>query len=176
MPKGAEARRFPCVKFAPFGALFFGSCMRKLIQSCLLMLALPFGAVASDLHSLALNADFQTAREAVREAIEGAGLVVTAVMPLNQMLKRTAGSLGKGASPFAEAETIQFCSARLAWELVEEDATQLSFCPLSLSIYSQHGMPGSVIAWRSPGRETPARIRGDDLLRELVTKARLLAN
>ena len=119
--------------------------MRKLMQSCLLMLAFPFGTVASDLHSLVLNADFQMAREAVREAIEGAGLVVTAVMPLNQMLKRTAGSLGKGASPFAEAETIQFCSARLAWELVEEDATQLSFCPLSLSIYSQHGMPGSVM-------------------------------
>ena len=150
--------------------------MRKLIRSCWLLLVLSSGAMATELHTLKVNADYQTAGESVREAIEGAGLVVTTVTHLNQMLVRTAGDLGKGKSPFVDAETIQFCSARLAWELVEEDVAQLSFCPLSLSIYSQAGVPGSVIAWRSPGRESPARIRGDDLLRELATKARLLAD
>jgi hypothetical protein len=158
MHHGAEARRFPCVKFAPFGA-FFWSDMRKLVQSCLLLLALSFGSIASDLHSLKLSADFQTARESVHEAIEGAGFVVTAVIPVNQMLVRTSGDLGKGASPFSDAETIQ-----------------LALCPLSFTVYSQIGMPGSFIAWRSPGRQTPAGIRGDDLLRELVAKAGLLAN
>ena len=175
MHHGAEARRFPCVKFAPFGA-FFWSDMRKLVQSCLLLLALSFGSIASDLHSLKLSADFQTARESVHEAIEGAGFVVTAVIPVNQMLVRTSGDLGKGASPFSDAETIQFCSARLAWQMVEEKVAQLALCPLSFTVYSQIGMPGSFIAWRSPGRQTPAGIRGDDLLRELVAKAGLLAN
>lgn len=132
--------------------------------------------MADELHTLKVRADFQTAGESVREAIEGAGLVVTTVTHLNQMLVRTAGDLGKGKSPFVDAETIQFCSARLAWELVEESAMQVTFCPLSISVYSQVGVPGSVIAWRSPGRESPARIRGDDLLRELAAKARLLAD
>ena len=150
--------------------------MCKLIRTSWLMLAMSSGAIAADLHSLKLNADFQLVQESVREAIEGAGLVVTAVIPLNQMLMRTADDLGKGKSPFRDAETIQFCSARLAWELVEESAAQVSFCPLSLSIYSQPGMPGSVISWRSPGRESPARIRGDDLLRELAAKVHLLAD
>lgn len=150
--------------------------MRKLILSFWLLLAVSSGALATDLHSLKFNADFQTTGEAVREAIEGAGLVVTAVIPLNQMLVRTAGDLGKGKSPFVDAETIQFCSARLAWELAEENAVQLVFCPLSLTVYSQPGVAGSVITWRSPGRDTPARIRGDDLLRALASKAHLLAN
>ena len=132
--------------------------------------------MADELHTLKVRADFQTAGESVREAIEGAGLVVTTVTHLNQMLVRTAADLGKGKSPFVDAETIQFCSARLAWELVEESAMQVTFCPLLLSVYSQVGVPGSVIAWRSPGRESPARIRGDDLLRELAAKARLLAD
>ena len=150
--------------------------MRKFIQSFWLLLVVSSGAMATDLHSLKLNADFQTAGESVREAIEGAGFVVTAIIPLNQMLVRTAGDLGKRKSPFVDAETIQFCSARLAWELAEENAAQLAFCPLSLTVYSQQGVAGSVIAWRSPGRESPGRIRGDDLLRELASKAQLLAN
>lgn len=166
---------FPASSLRPSGR-FFGSAMRKLFEFCLLMLATSFGAIASDLHSLKLTADFQTARESVYEAIEGAGFVVTAVIPMNQMLVRTSGDLGKGASPFSDAETIQFCSARLAWQLVEEKAVQVALCPLSFTVYSQVGMSGSFIAWRSPGRQTPAGIRGDDLLRELVAKAGLLAN
>ncbi|MDD2742140.1 MAG: hypothetical protein PHV02_07695 [Rhodocyclaceae bacterium] len=150
--------------------------MRKLLRCCWLLLVIPCGAMAEELHTLKLNADFQIARESVREAIEGAGLVVTAVIPLNQMLERTAGDLGKGKSPFVELETIQFCSARLAWELVEESAAQVAFCPLSLTVFSQPGVPGSVISWRSPGRKSPARIRGDDLLRELAAESRLLAD
>ena len=149
--------------------------MRKLFRACWLILFISSGVAAEELHSLKLRADFQIARESVREAIEGAGYVVTAVIPINQMLLRTAGDLGKGKSPFSDAETIQFCSARLAWELVMENVSQVALCPLSLSIYSQVGVPGSVISWRSPGRQTPARIRGDDLLRELVVKAGLLA-
>ena len=150
--------------------------MRKLFRCCWLLLAISSGAMAAELHTLKLNAIFQTAGESAREAIEGAGMVVTAVIPLNQMLVRTASDLGKGKSPLVDAETIQFCSARLAWEMVEEDAAQLAFCPLSLTIYSQPGVAGSFISWRSPGRQTAARIRGDDLLRALADKARLLAN
>jgi uncharacterized protein (DUF302 family) len=150
--------------------------MRTLIRSCWLALALSSAAGAGELQTLNLNADFQTAGEALRDAIEGAGLVVTAVMPVNQMLVRTAGDLGQGKSPFSDAETIQFCSARLAWELVSEDAAQLAFCPLALTLYRQPGGVGSVIAWRSPGRASPARIRGDDLLRNLANQARRLAD
>ena len=85
-----------------------------------LWFTLPGSAMAGDIHSATLVADFAVARESVVEATEEAGLVVTATIPFNQMLARTAADLGKSGSRYANAEIIQFCSARLAWQLVEE--------------------------------------------------------
>jgi hypothetical protein len=154
--------------------------MRLLRRFSLRLILLGFvlarGAVAGDIHSVELAADFALARESVVEAIESAGLVVTAIIPVNQMLIRTAHDLGREKSPYAEAETIQFCSVRLAWLLVEEDVRQLTLCPLSLTIHSLPDKPGSILSYRSPGRDTPARAEGDELLRGLVAATRRLAN
>ena len=141
-----------------------------------LWVTLPGSAMAGDIHSASLAADFAVARESVVEAIEGAGLVVTASIPFNRMLARTAADLGKSGSPYANAEIIQFCSARLAWQLVEEDVGQLALCPLSIAVYSLAGESGVTLSWRSPGRETLARTRADDLLRDLVARALQLAS
>jgi uncharacterized protein (DUF302 family) len=149
---------------------------RFFLRLILLGFVLARGAAAGDIQSVELAGDFALAHESVIEAIEGAGLVVTAIIPVNQMLNRTAHDLGRVKSPYAEAETIQFCSARLAWLLVEEDARQLTLCPLSLTIHSLPDRPGSVLSYRSPGRETPARTQGDELLRALVAATRRLAN
>lgn len=140
-----------------------------------LWFTLSASAMADDIHSAILVADFVLARESVVEAIEGAGLVVTATIPFNRMLARTAADLGKPGSRYANAEIIQFCSARLAWQLVEEDAGQLALCPLSIAVYSLTGVSGARLSWRSPGRTTPAREQADDLLRDLVGRARRLA-
>jgi hypothetical protein len=146
------------------------------LRLILLGFVLARGAVAGDIQSVELAADFALARESVVEAIEGAGLVVTAIIPVNQMLIRTAHDLGRAKSPYVEAETIQFCSTRLAWLLVEEDLRQLTLCPLSLTIHSLPDKPGSVLSYRSPGRDTPARAEGDELLRALVAATRRLVN
>ncbi len=140
-----------------------------------LWFALPGSVMAGDIHSAILAVDFAVARESVVEAIEGAGLVVTATIPFNQMLARTAADLGKSGSPYANAEIIQFCSARLAWQLVEEDTGQLALCPLSITVYSLTGESGARLSWRSPGPTTSARVQADDLLRDLVGRARRLA-
>jgi uncharacterized protein (DUF302 family) len=140
-----------------------------------LWFTLPGSAIAGDIQAANLAADFAVARESVVEAIEGSGLVVTATIPFNQMLARTASDLGKAGSPYSNAEIIQFCSARLAWQLVEEDRGQVALCPLSVTIYSLVGESGAKLSWRSPGRGSPARERADDLLRDLVARACQLA-
>ena len=53
-------------------------------------------------------------REAVIEAIESAGLVVSATIPFNRMLERTGKALEYHLIPYIDAETVQFCSTRLA--------------------------------------------------------------
>lgn len=158
---------------APFGVPFF--------LCCLLAGMLPGSggsALAADdvLKGGLPGSDFRSAHDALIETVEADGLVVSAVIPFNGMLARTAKDLSHEASPFADAEIIQFCSSVLAWQMVAEDAGQLSLCPLSIAIYTKAADPGRVmLAYRSPGRETPARAKADDLLRRLTERAAELA-
>ncbi len=175
MPFSAMAHMSFLVVVCALRGAFFWSLVGRALLVAFLAFALRGNAVAGDIHSLNLAADFTMARESVVEAIEGAGLVVTATIPFNQMLARTATDLGKSGSPYANAEIIQFCSARLAWQLVEEDAGHLALCPLSIAVYSLAGESGARLSWRSPGRETPGRAQADNLLRDLVARARRLA-
>ena len=123
-----------------------------------------------------VTSDFQSVREAVVEIIESDGLVVSAVIPFGRMLERTASSLGRAASPFAQLEIIQFCSAQLAWQLLEEDATQVALCPLSITVFATVNAPEQVVlAYRSPGATTPGRRKADELLRQIVHRAVLLS-
>lgn len=163
---------------APLWRHFFSGWPVAAVLGLALALCPPLArAAGSDVQVTVVGgASVVQAREAVVEAIEAVGLPVTAVLPFQQMLARTAPDLGQKASPYAGAEIVQFCSARLAWRLVEEAASHLALCPLSIAVYEVAGEAGTVrIAYRSPGRETPGRAQADDLLRDLVARAALLA-
>lgn len=157
---------------APFGVPFF---LRFLFSG---LLCLSLGATAADdvtkMHLT--GSDFRSAHDALIETIEADGLVVSAVIPFNGMLARTAKDLAHEASPFADAEIIQFCSSVLAWQMVTEEASQLSLCPLSIAIYALASDPKTVmLAYRSPGRISEGRAKADDLLRRLTARAAELA-
>lgn len=150
---------------APFGAPFF---FRLLVFVSAFFGGLANGYAEELIVRTPLQGDFAAAHEALVEAIEAEGLVVGTVLPFNQMLERTANALDKSASPFANAEVVQFCSSVLAWELVAEDPAQMALCPLSVALYVEAGEPTSVnMAYRSPGRESPGKAKADDLLRSL---------
>jgi uncharacterized protein (DUF302 family) len=120
----------------------------------------------------AVGADFQSAREALVEAIEAEGLVVSASISFNDMLTRTAKEIGKGPSPYAKADVIQFCATRIAWKLVEESPENVALCPVSIVLYETVAKPGVVVfAFRVPARITPARQELDDLMRKIVGRA-----
>ena len=134
-------------------------------------------ASGDDVHSLAVDdANVADVREAVIEAIESAGLVVSATIPFNRMLERTGKALEYRSIPYIDAETVKFCSARLAWQLVMEEPGQLALCPMSISIYATTAEPKLVrLAYRSLGEGTLGRQRGNQLLRELLERAVVLA-
>jgi uncharacterized protein (DUF302 family) len=139
-------------------------------------LSQPLWAAADVEQRLVVAADFTAAHEALVEAIEGEGLVVSAVIPYNRMLARTAGDLARTASPYAEAEIVQFCSTLLAWQLIEEDPAQIALCPLSIAIYVRRDEPGQVVlAWRMPGQGSAGRVKAGELLRRLAERATGLA-
>lgn len=144
---------------------------------CLIPGVIPDLLAAEDVHSrLVVNSDYPTAREALIESIEAEGLVVSAVIPFGGMLERTAGGVGKGVSPYLDADIVQFCSARLARQLVEEDAAQIALCPLSITVYVPRSAPGQIVyVYRSPGLGSPGRIAAGVLLQGLVNRALTLA-
>lgn len=123
------------------------------------------------------GSDFQSAHDALVEAIEAEGMVVGAVLPFGEMLERTGKPAREhDAGPYRRAELVQFCSAALAHKMVREDAAQIAFCPLSIAIYVPVANPsGVVMAYRKPGSESPARAQAGDLLERLVTRAARLA-
>ena len=126
----------------------------------------PQASAADDIVSVVVpRSDFQAVREALIESIEEEGLVVSAVIPFNDMLQRTAAASGSNsASPFVRAEIVQFCSSRIAWQLLTEDRAQIPLCPLSVSLQQRRDAPGEVrLAWRSVGRSSPGRVAADAL-------------
>jgi len=160
----------------PSGAPFFLEIARWLLVAFAFSLV-PRAFAADDVAVTTLVAsDFSSAHEALVEAIEAEGLVIGAIVPFNDMLARTASNLGRSGSPFAAAEIIQFCSSALAWQLLDEDMSQMALCPLSVAIYVMVAEPGRVVlAYRAPGGATAGRKRADVLLRRLVERAAALS-
>jgi len=158
------------------GAPFFLELVRWLLVALAFCL-IPGVFAAEDVAStVVVGSDFQSTREALGEAIEAEGLVVSAIIPFNGMLARTAGDLARAASPFAHAEIVQFCSAALAWQLLEEAAAQIALCPLAISVFTTVAEPGRVVlAYRSPGQGTAGRLKAENLLRRLVQRSAELA-
>ena len=102
---------------APSVALRWASAL--LVWSVLALLAVcQQASAADDIVSVVVpRTDFQAVREALIESIEEEGLVVSAMIPFNDMLQRTAAASGPSApltSPFLRAEIVQFCSNRIA--------------------------------------------------------------
>lgn len=90
-------------------------------------------------------------RERVVFAIEEKGLVVGHVAKIGEMLRRTAAELKESPPPFAEAEVIEFCSARLSRDVTLADPRYVAFCPYAISLYSLEAAPGVVhVGYRRP--------------------------
>jgi len=156
---------------APCGAPFF-----LLLRGLLLIFGIGLGAhvlAAEDVSTRQIQvADFATAREALVESIETEGLKVREIIPFNSMLERTAAGLGRPGSPFVNVEIVQFCSSPISWQMLEEDASQIALCPLSIVIYMKRAEPGvATLAWRLPGQQTPGRRNAEALLQKLAERA-----
>lgn len=157
---------------APCGAPFFLRLQAAGCAALLLLLSLNAHAASDIWQEEFMVGDFARAREAVVEAIETEGLLVSAIIPFGDMLTRTAASLGKTGSPFVQAEIIQFCSVRLAWELIEEMPAQLALCPLSLALYVKTGQPEQLfLAFRQPELSSTGRQQALALLSRIVRHA-----
>lgn len=138
---------------------------------CALALTLPWLTCSAQIierHASACN--FADTQSVLVDQIEAAGLNVAAINRFGDMLKRTGPGLGQPASPYREALIVQFCSARVSWRMVLEDAGNIALCPLSIALYQPEDGGGVQLVYRLPDPTSEGRQAAIALLRELAGK------
>ena len=121
--------------------------------------------------------EFKEVKERLLHAIENHGLVLNYTARIGAMLERTGKDIGAARQVYAEAETLEFCSAKFSRETMEADPRNIVFCPYAIAIYVLPKEPGKVyLAYRRPAASGAERsvksLRAvDGLFAEIVKDA-----
>jgi hypothetical protein len=119
-----------------------------------------FAAEAQPLVSYVKSgAKVEDVRDDLKAAIEAKGLVVDYQAQIGRMLERTGKDVGSSKPLYADAQSLQFCSATLSRKTMEADASNVVMCPYTLVVYATAAQPTRVIvAYRRVHRPdaTPA--------------------
>lgn len=121
--------------------------------------------------------EFKEVKERVLHAIENRGLVLNYTARIGAMLERTGKDIGAARQVYADAELLEFCSAKVSRETMEADPRNIVFCPYGIAIYALPKAPGKVyLAYRrqgasGAGRSAKARQGVDKLLADIVAEA-----
>jgi hypothetical protein len=115
-----------------------------------------FGAAAQPVVTYSkAGAAFDDIRDNVKLAIESRGLVVDYQAQIGKMLDRTGADVGSTKKLYADAQSLQFCSARLSRKTMEAYAGNVVMCPYTIVVYAMAAKPDEVfVAYRrlmSPG-------------------------
>lgn len=134
--------------------------MKKSIQlSFLLLLAfqLSMGLVTNSLAAeekvvtVKVEGDFVDVSASVRSAIVGKGINISTKVPAGEMLHRTRADFGYDENVYLQAESYEFCSARLSHKLVRQHPDNIVLCPFIISVYVVADEPEIVrISYRIP--------------------------
>jgi len=102
----------------------------------------------------------------VRTAIIGKGINIAHVLPASQMLNRTGMAFGYNTDVYANAETYEFCSARISHKLARIDPDNIVLCPFTISVYSLNKEPGMVrLSYRIPSGKPGT----DEVIKEIIS-------
>lgn len=113
------------------------------------------------------GAKFDDVRDSVKLAIENRGLVIDYQAQIGKMLERTGADVGSQRKLYADAQTLQFCSAKLSRKTMEAYAGNVVMCPYSIVVYATAAKPDEVfVAYRrfmSPGGGPASRQALDEV-------------
>jgi uncharacterized protein (DUF302 family) len=126
--------------------------MRPAVALLLALFALIGPARAGDEVVVAtVSGSFDHVKENVGSAIEGKGLVISAVSNVSEMLDRTAADVGAKRKVYGQGEVFEFCSASVSRQIMEADPRNLAFCPFTIAVYTLAEQAGKVfVAYRRP--------------------------
>ena len=114
-------------------------------------LPLTGSAAKGPVETVRVSGDFEDIRDGVRQAIEGKGINIAHTLPASDMLNRTGKDFGIEKNVFLQAETVEFCSARISHRLAQANHENILLCPFTISVYVLTDDPEHVyLSWRRP--------------------------
>ncbi len=141
----------------------------------IVLLPLSFSIAAAPIVTTKLNGDFGEISSNIRMAIIGEGINIAHVLPASTMLHRTGPTFGYDDDVYSNAQTYEFCSAKISHKLARQDPDNIVLCPFTISVYSLVTEPGIVrVSYRvpvgKPGSE-PVVEEVIELVRRIVENA-----
>jgi len=134
-------------------------------------------AASADVIVHSTKGEFKEVKERVLHAIEGRGLVLNYTARIGAMLERTGKDIAAARQVYAEAEMLEFCSAKVSRDTMEADPRNIVFCPYGIAVYALPKEPGKVyLAYRRQGgsgaeRSAKSLRAVDNLLADIVQEA-----
>lgn len=133
------------------------------------MPAAPAAADDSPIVTVEVEAEFGDVLDSVKSTIAGRGINIAHVLPASEMLNRTGESFGVRENVFIEAQTVEFCSARISHHLAQANPENILLCPFTISVYVLTSDPGHVrVSYRRPYTIDPASAPAVKEIVELV--------
>lgn len=98
-----------------------------------------------------VEAEFADIIDNVKSTIAGRGINIAHVLPASEMLNRTGESFGIKENVFIEAQTVEFCSAKISHHLAKANPENILLCPFTISVYVLTADPDHVrVSYRRP--------------------------
>lgn len=140
--------------------------VRFLLLVIAAVVAVPATAGESPVVTVKVKAEFADILDNVKSTIAGRGINIAHVLPASEMLNRTGESFGIKENVFIEAQTVEFCSARISHHLAKANPENILLCPFTISVYVLTSDPEHVrVSYRSPYTIDPG---SEPAVREMV--------
>jgi len=120
-------------------------------------------------------ADYDQVWDDLTMTLNSRGLVISSVSHVGEMLARTGKALGRTKAIFARANVMEFCSAVISRDMMEDNPHYIAFCPYQIMVYSLPDEPGRVyLAYRrliwGNGKNRQRLERVEKLLTSLIAE------
>ncbi|MGD8207993.1 MAG: DUF302 domain-containing protein [Thiohalocapsa sp.] len=116
----------------------------RILTILLVALTAGSGVQAADEYAVyRSDSSFGDVMDALKLAIQERGMYINNVMNMGEMLDRTGKDLGMDEPIYAQAESVEFCSAVLSRKMTAEDPGRIVYCPFIISVYTLPDQSGT---------------------------------
>jgi hypothetical protein len=116
----------------------------SLIASTLFVLTTVLASASTDYVEVSLSAEYEDVSIDIENAIANKGLVVDYKGHIGEMLNRTGADVGSNINVYLHADTWQFCSSILSRKMVEENPSNIAYCPYIVYAYELTAKPDTI--------------------------------